>query len=137
MDISITGVTGQRKFLKTCVRLRWFLDELRQCCDEVDTAAERFDVLQLVFMDRPESFLHCEGTKGDDRLFQVQVGIGLERDFTPERDRSFLSLVADQALRAVQKATRSAELREEVSAKVARWKDSLGERLDDPHTPKA
>ena len=48
MDISITGVTSQRQFLKTNVRLRWFLDELRQCSAEVDTSAERFDILQLV-----------------------------------------------------------------------------------------
>lgn len=74
MDISITGVTSQRKFLKTCVRLRWFLDELRRCSDDVDTTAQRFDILQLVFMDRPESFLKVEATPDRDRLFQIYVG---------------------------------------------------------------
>ena len=137
MDISITGVTSQRKFGKTCARLRWFLEELNDCCDDVDTTAQRFDILQLVFMDRPESFLKVEGTRDGDRLLQVFVGIGLERDFSQEHDYRFLCLVAEQALRAVHHSPLNLALRGEVATRVERWRDSLGERFDDTHKPSA
>jgi hypothetical protein len=137
MDISITGVTAQRKFGKTCVRLRWFLDELRHCCDDADTTSERFDILQLTFMDRPEAFLHSEKPRSGSRLHQFQVGMGLERDFSPQQDRSFLVLVAAQAMRAVHQAPLSSELRQDALARIERWKDSIEERLDDAQNPKA
>lgn len=137
MDISITGVTSQRQFLKTCVRLRWFMDELRECSDDVDTSGQRFDILQLVFLDRPESFLKVESTKDGDRLLQVYVGIGLERDFSQEQDHAFLCLVAEQTLRAVHHSPLSLQLRGEVAARVERWRDSLGERFDETPRSKA
>jgi hypothetical protein len=131
MDISITGVSKQRQFLKTCVRLRWFLDGLRGCCDELSTDSKPFDALQLVFMDRPESFLKPEGTRSGDRLYQVLVGIGVDRHFSPQGDRQFLCFLAHQVLRAVQQSPLGAEVREGVSARVERWRDSLGDRFDE------
>jgi hypothetical protein len=137
MDISITGVTAQRKFLKTCVRLQRFLEPLRRCCADVVTTSESFDILQLVFMDRPESFLSVEGTQNGDRLFQIHVGIGLERDFGLEHDHSFLCLVADQVLRAVQASPLGLDLRGKIVTRVEYWRGSLTERLDEAHTPSA
>lgn len=127
MDISITGVTKQRQFLKTCVRLRWLLDGLRGCCNELDTASQPFDTLQLVFEDEPESFLMSEGIRSSDRLYQVLVGLGVGCDFTPQSDHRFLCFVADQVLRAVQHSPLTVEIREDVSARVERWRDSLGD----------
>ena len=137
MDISITAVTSQRRFLKTCVRLRCFLDELRGCSDDVDTKAQRFDILQLVFMDRPESFLKVEGMRNGDRLLQIFVGLGLERNFSEQHDHRFLCFVAEQVLRAVRHSPLSLELHGEVAARVKRWRDSLGERFDESHKPSA
>jgi len=125
MDISITGVTAQRKFGKTLVRLAPFLDELRDCCDDLETDSESFDVLQLVFKDKPESFLEANGLQGD-RLYQVAVGMGVARDFGPETDRTFLCFVADQALQALPHAPLNAELRDAAQSRIEKWACSIG-----------
>lgn len=129
MDISITAVTKQRQFLKTCVRLRWLLEGLHGCCDEVDTGSQPFDTLQLVFEDRPEDFLVVKGTGSGDRLFQVLVGLGISRGFAPHSDHQFLCFLADQVLRAVHQLPAGPDLREDIEARVRQWRDSLGERF--------
>jgi len=131
VDISITGATKNRKFGKACVRLRWILEGLRGCCDDIDTTSEPFDILQLVFMDRPESYLVVRGTRGGERLFQIEVGMGLDRLFASEEDHRFLRMMAEQVLRAVSKSSLRTATRENVTARVERWIDSLGERFDE------
>jgi len=125
MDISITGVTAQRKFGKTMVRLAPFLDELRNCCDDLETDSESFDILQLVFKDKPEGFLEAKGTQGD-RMYQVAVGMGVARVFGPETDRTFLCLVADQVLRALPHAPLNAGLRDAAQTRIEKWVSSIG-----------
>lgn len=125
MEISITGITRQRQFGKACVRLRWPLESLRGCCDEVDTSSAPFDTLQLVFIDRPEDFLLAEGTRAGDRLSQVHVGLGNGRQLRPQDDHEFLRFVADQVLRAVQQSPLAPDMREYVSARIERWRDSV------------
>ena len=131
MNISITGVTANRKFTKACVRLRWILERLRRCCEDVDTGSERFDVLQVVFMDRPENFLEIRGTQDGDRLNQVHVGMGIDRTFDSEHDYEFLRLVAEQVLRAVRQSPLGVDVRDDAIARVEQWRDSLADDFHD------
>ena len=84
MDISITAVTGNRRFVKALTRISPLLASLKLLAQGVDTTREPFDVLQLVFMDRPPTHLKSVGTKRGDRLFQVEVGIPSPEGITDE-----------------------------------------------------
>src|SRR3982750_2678455 len=105
MEISITGVTKNRKFGKACVRLRWLLEGLDGGCQQKDPTSEPFDVLQVMFTDRPESYLVVRGTQGGDRLFQVHVGMGNDRLFAADDDHESLRMIATQVLRAVHESS--------------------------------
>jgi hypothetical protein len=137
MDISITAVTKNRKFGKACVRLRWFLEGMDGSCEEIDTTSEPFDILQIVFTDRPESYLVVRGTQGGDRLFQVHVGLGVDRLFAADEDHESLRMIAAQVLRAVRESSLSVQARDSAVERIEAWRDSLGERFDEPDTTSA
>lgn len=137
MEISITAVTKNRKFGKACVRLRWLLEGLDGCCGEIDTTSEPFDILQIMFTDRPESYLKVRGTQGGDRLYQVQVGLGMDKLFTADEDHESLRMIAAQLMRAVRESSLSVQARDRAVARIRAWRDSLGERFDGKDTTSA
>jgi hypothetical protein len=73
-------------------------------------------------MDRPEEYLKPDRTEGD-RLLQVQVGIGIERRFTPANDEECLRLIVNQLWRVVHQVPLSQETREAVLAQVESCRD--------------
>jgi len=125
VDISITGVTSNRRFTKTCVRLSQSLERLRACCFHIPSSREPFDILQLVFIDEPENFLEKEGTRGGDRLYQVSVGMPLDGAFGPGDDQEFLSSVGNQVLRAIDASPLGLRARRKVLAAVRCWLDAV------------
>lgn len=107
------------------------------CCEEIDTAPEPFDILQIVLMDRPESYLVVRGTKGGDRLFQVHVGLGLDKSFPANEDHESLRMIAAQVLRVVRESSLSVQARDSAAGRIEAWRDSLGERFDETDTTSA
>ena len=125
MDISITGATSNRSFAKTCVRLSQSLNGLRQCCASIDASEESFDVLQLVFVDEPESFIQVAGVRGGDRLYQASVGMPMDGNFGPSDDRAFLRTVGAQVLRVIEESPLGAGAQRASSGAVTRWLESI------------
>jgi len=124
MDIRINVITENNEFNKACVRLR-SIHSLQKCCVEIDTEPEAFDVLQVIFEDKPEHFLIPESLHADDRMYSVAVGMGVGRLFMPEDDHGFLNMIADQVLRVVRQSPLRAGMREDVIAHVEQWRGSL------------
>jgi hypothetical protein len=128
VDISITGITSNRRFTKTCVRLSQPLERLRNCCSGIRSSRETFDILQLVFTDEPEDFIRKEGTRGGDRLYQVFVGMPMDGAFGPGDDQQFLRSVGNQVLRAIDQSPLGPPARRKASVTVGRWLDSVAAR---------
>ena len=74
MMLSITAVSANRKMTKTLVRASGAVNRLREALSHIDSSGASFDTLQFVLMDRPSGYTHIEGTRGNDRLFQVHIG---------------------------------------------------------------
>ena len=72
MKFSISAVSGNRKFTKALVQNASEIDVLRNAAIRYDTGSLSFDTLQLVFLDRDQSYFRVVGCKRD-RIFQVEV----------------------------------------------------------------
>jgi len=91
--VSITAVSANRKMTKTLVRASGAVNRLRGAFSHIVTSEAPFDTLQFVLMDRPTGYAHLEGTRGDDRLFQVQIGAD-ELPCGPGQERAFVAGLA-------------------------------------------
>jgi hypothetical protein len=125
VDISITALTASRRFAKALVRVSGALAGLRVSCKDLDSRAEMFDTLQVVFVDQPSQHLALQGTQRGDRLFQVDVGMGEEQPFARDEDRAFLRMVTDQVLRAVREAPLTDSCRGAAMARIDAWRQAV------------
>jgi len=101
MDVSITAVTRNRGFSKSLIRVAKRIDTLRTIAEDIDSADEPFDTLQLVFADRADDYIELVGTKGGDRLFQVKVGIPTNISLKRDGDEDLIKEVAKRLKEAV------------------------------------
>jgi hypothetical protein len=76
MMVSITAVSANRKMTKTLVRASGTVNRLREAFSDIAASSAPFDTLQFVLMDRPGGYVHLQGARGGDRLFQVHIGAG-------------------------------------------------------------
>jgi|SRR5688572_8810532 len=100
MEISITAVTRNRKFTKFLIRHAEVLGPLKRLAVGIDNTALRFDVLQLVFLDRSPSYVKPVGRKGD-RLFQVEVSVPDEETVDYGSPSAFVASIAERLNSAI------------------------------------
>jgi hypothetical protein len=115
MKISITAVSANRLFGKALTRIASLIDLLEIAVRDIDTTDEPFDVLQLVFMDRPPDYIKPIGTKRGDRLFQVEVGIPSSEAL---REETLRHEVASRVEMAVSVSSLSEEKKNEILLKL-------------------
>lgn len=75
MQISITAVTKNRKFSKKLISIGQLLQPVKLSTEAIITSCEKFDILQLVFIDEAEGYLKISPIKMDSRLLQIEIGI--------------------------------------------------------------
>jgi hypothetical protein len=120
MEISITAVTKNRHFTKALARHSAVLDAVRESGGAIVSA--EFDILQLVFVDRPPAYASAIGCRGGDRLFQVHVGIPDEKDVDYRNGTAFVRMVADK----VMVAAKSSGLPDATQSQLAEKLTTLG-----------
>jgi hypothetical protein len=116
VEISITAVTKNRRFTKSLAKHAASLEPVRGSGRAIAVAG--FDILQIVFVDRPADCSIAVGCRGD-RLFQVHVGIPVEAELDYRSAAAFVGMVVDKiivaarlsALGAAAEAQLTAELR--------------------------
>lgn len=95
MELSLTSVSKNRHFGKALRRNSSRIAEIENIAADVSTDTEVFDIFQIIFVDRPENYVHPIKPKMD-RIFQMEVGMGEEKTFGPQYDNDFLALVCRQ-----------------------------------------
>jgi hypothetical protein len=122
MEISISAVTDSRSFSRAFIRVAQQLDAALEWLDDVSTATEPFDVIQVVFMDEPECYLEVEGTTEGSRIFQILAGLPRHLTFEAQDDLILASAmkaqVVDAVSIAIDKAPLSPETKSEVVSKL-------------------
>jgi hypothetical protein len=116
MNISLAAITVNRLFTKALARNATLTKCLESVCSAASTRDDLFDILQVVFVDAPAATVRLVGTKSGDRLYQVNVGLPEGLSFRPADDIAFVTAVANQVLRAIEKAPLSPEKRKAGSA---------------------
>jgi hypothetical protein len=102
MDIPFSAVTENRRLGKAFIRVGGPLYKIiKECVKDIGTANEPFDVLQVLFMDEPETYIEVKGTSGGDRLFQVWTGLPKHLNFKPQDDPLLVSAIEKQILVAI------------------------------------
>jgi len=101
MEISITGITRNRKFTKALSRHSRALEPLERVATYVNTFGLPFDILQLVFLDRSENYAKAVGCK-QDRLFQVEVSTPQEDAVDFGNEAAFVAFIAGRLQAAIE-----------------------------------
>jgi hypothetical protein len=110
-------VTDSGSFSKAFIRVAQQLDVMRECLNDVSTATEPFDGVQVVFMDEPESYLQVESTTEGTRIFQVLTGLPRHLTFEAQDDPVLASAMKAQVVTAVSIAIDGAPLSPETKSK--------------------
>jgi hypothetical protein len=118
MEISLAAVTESKRFSKAFIRVSGALDMMRECAKDISTANEPFDILQVVFRDRPETFIEVKGATDGSRLFQVLAGLPRDLNFKPQDDPVLVSEIKKQLLIAIDRSTLSPETKSKAISKV-------------------
>lgn len=129
MELSITSVSANRKIGKALVRNPAFHDRL----DELVASLSHpdWDVLQVVLMDRPSSFVSMRDTGG--RFLQVSVGVP-EWPMFPADDATFVDGLATQLSLAIRHVPMTEPLRTELLRHVEEARvETRGKSI--PHSP--
>ena len=121
MEISITGITRNRKFTKALVRHSSALEPLKQVAVYVNTYGLSFDVLQIVFLDRNEDYARAVGCKGD-RLFQVEVPTQTAEVVEFGDEAAFVSCIASRMQTAVKICGLPKEVEEQLHDAISQFK---------------
>ena len=101
LKLSISAVSGNRKFTKALVRYSSEIDALRNAAISYNSNSLPFDTLQIVFFDRDESYLRAVGCK-KDRLFQVEVATPDENRIDYSRAKSLIRAIAEKLILALE-----------------------------------
>ncbi len=102
VNISISAVSRNRRFTKALVRYASRVDELRNACEGVNLDEMPFDTLQIVFLDRDQSYVRPVGCKAD-RLFQVEVATPDEPATDYSSAEVLLHAISEKVLIALEK----------------------------------
>ena len=121
MEISITGITRNRKFTKALRRHARALEPLVQVAAYVNTVGLSFDVLQLVFLDRSEDCARAVGCKGD-RLFQVEVPAPREETVDFGDEAAFVACIANRLQTALRLCGLPKEVESQLNEAVSHFK---------------
>jgi len=121
MEISITGITRNRKFTKALSHHSRALEPLEQVAAYVDTSGLQFDVLQLVFLDRSEDYVRAVGCKGD-RLFQVEVPTPREETMAFGDEEAFLDCIAQRLQTAIRLCGLPKQIASQLDEEIAHFK---------------
>jgi hypothetical protein len=123
MEISITGITRNRKFTKALARHSHAVKTLEQAAVYVNTFGLSFDILQLVFLDRSENYARAVGCKGD-RLFQVEVPTSTEEAVNFGDEVAFVACIAGRLQTAVKLCSLPKEIEAQLSDAIGQFKVS-------------
>src|SRR5262245_38087540 len=118
MDISLTAVTDNNHFSKAFIRVAEPLNAIRECVKDISAANEPFDILQVVFMDEPETYIKIEGAPGGSRLFQILAGLPRHLNFKPQDDLLLISAIEKQVLAAIDRSPLSQETKLEAISRI-------------------
>lgn len=120
MEISITTITENRRFVKALVRHSAAITALKQVADYANAFALPFDVLQIVFLDRDADYARAVGCK-HDRIFQVEVPAPLEEivDFADEE--AFVACIAARLQTAIKLCGLPKQLEFQLSEAIAQY----------------
>ena len=118
MEIAITTVTKNRPFSKALTRIFPKLKFIKSIASDLNSTDESFDILQVVFMDRPESHCIALGTKKNDRLFQVEGGIPEMINYAPSSDSLLFTQIIQQINRAIYASNLSLEKKDITSKRL-------------------
>lgn len=108
MELLVTCVSKNRSFGKALTRNREPIARLEAVAESLPTENEPFDVLQVIFMDRAEDYVHPVVPQ-DDRIRQIEVGMGLDVTFPPSADSEFIRLLVRQVASAIRDSTLSSQ----------------------------
>lgn len=97
-------MSGNRKFTKYLVRFSCRIDDLRNSAKAINTNSLPFDTLQIVFLDRDQSYFRSKGCNRD-RLFQVEVATPDEQNTDYSDAESLIRGLSEKLLLAVQNTT--------------------------------
>jgi hypothetical protein len=123
MDISFSAVTENKRFSKAFIRVAGPLYKIiGEYIKDISTANEPFDILQVVFMDEPESYIEVEGAPRGSRLFQVLAGLPRDLNFKPQDDPILVSAIEKQILVAIDRSSLSKETKLEA---ITRMRDLM------------
>jgi hypothetical protein len=119
MEISIAAVSDSRSFSKAFIRVAQQLDGMREWLNDVSSATEPFDVIQVVFMDEPEGYLEVVGTTEGSRIFQILTGLPGHLTFNAQDDLILASAIQAQAVTAASIAVDEAPLSPETKSRAS------------------
>jgi hypothetical protein len=128
MEISITAVTANRRFSKALSRTSQATTCLEESCQNIPTAEAPFDILQIVFVDEPESYVKGIGTRRD-RLYQIEIGVPEGLEFKLTEDAIFIAKIAQQFRRAVKLSGLAEPLIQEILTHTKECCESLSQRV--------
>jgi hypothetical protein len=121
VEISITAVAKNRRFTKSLATHAASLAPLRDLGRANSVAA--FDVLQIVFVDRPTDYAVAVGCRGD-RLFQVHVGIPVESELDYRSPAAFVEMVAHKIIVAARLSELGDAAEAQLTAELRRLRNS-------------
>lgn len=127
MQISISAVSGNRKFTKSLVRHSHAVNDLRNAAISINTDTLPYDTLQIVFLDRDQDYLRAVGCKGD-RLFQVEVATPNDTTTDYGSEASLITAIAEKAKRALEVSGLSADCRQEIARRISLIVEASGDR---------
>jgi hypothetical protein len=117
MKLSISAVSGKRKFTKALVKHSSKIDLLRNAAISFPTESLPFDTLQIVFLDRDETYLRPVGCK-NDRIFQVEVATPDDQRTDYSCATSFLRAIAEKLLMALKTTNIAEEKKNEITSAI-------------------
>jgi hypothetical protein len=114
MRLSISAVSGNRKFTKALVKHSQRIDSLRNSAVGISTDSMPFDTLQIIFLDRDQSYLRPVGCK-KDRIFQVEVATPDEQDIDYSDETSLFRAIAGKLLVALKSTNLSETEKDDIA----------------------
>ena len=117
MEISISAVSRNRKFTKALIRHSATVDSIRHAFEGMGAEMLPFDVLQVVFIDRNQDYVHPVGCR-EDRIFQVEVAVPNEAETDYSNPSSLVQAVGKKVLLAIESTGLSDGQKESVVQRV-------------------
>jgi len=125
MELSLTAVTTNRLLGKAFTRLAGPMSALRECANDIDSTDIGFGILQVAFIDAPETHVQAQRTPKDSRILQIAVGLPTSLSYRPPDDAALLGAMGDQVLKAIAISGIPQEVRGVLEQRVREWKNTI------------